>query len=181
MSSHIALSVSPLWQPSHSSKVAKSKGQAARSVPFRSTVGGSSCISSQQDFPFHARHRPTFKNPTPLQKNSPHPIHSFHTRRQPSPSFLRFRFFSSSPWLLAPEPRVQNSPVGAQTPNPSRPPGSAAPAGGALRSPPHAAGGPRAEHAGSRAMATGPDLSSSSGAAAKKDRHIVSWSAEVRL
>jgi hypothetical protein len=30
-------------------------------------------------------------------------------------------------------------------------------------------------------MATGPDLSSSSGAAAKKDRHIVSWSAEVRL
>jgi hypothetical protein len=97
MSSHIALSVSPLWQPSHSSKVAKSKGQAARSVPFRSTVGGSSCISSQQDFPFHARHRPTFKNPTPLQKNSPHPIHSFHTRRQPSPSFLPFPSASPPP------------------------------------------------------------------------------------
>jgi hypothetical protein len=42
-------------------------------------------------------------------------------------------------------------------------------------------------HAGSRPMATGPDLSSSSSStdavpppAARKDRHIVSWSAEVR-
>ena len=121
--------------------------------------------------------------PIPNCKNIPHPLVSRHPLPFASPPPLLF----SSLGCFLRDPKFKNSSVGAQTPNPSRPPDSPAPAGRARQSPSHVAGGPRAEHAGSRAMATGPDLSSSSGAAAaavpdaaaKKSGHIVSWSAEV--
>ena len=104
--------------------------------------------------------------------------------RHPLRAFARF---SPHPlrWL-----EFKKSSIGAQTPNPSLAPARPLrPAGLASRR--RTRRGPQAEHAVSRAMATGPDLSSSSSgaaavpeaapaAAARKDRHIVSWSAEVR-